>query len=102
MSTRYSRSVRGSVIRGPSDVNLMSMSFLGFSDRWKYLHADTGFGSTTPAVYTAWNMPCRLTRRVTSLMSTGARRFDRSFLCTHRKLISHMRRTLDHAAIAII
>lgn len=30
----------------------------------------------------------RFTRRVISLMSTGARRLERSFLCTHRKLIS--------------
>jgi hypothetical protein len=31
-----------------------------------------------------------LTLLVISLMSTGARRRDRSFLCTHRKLISTM------------
>lgn len=30
----------------------------------------------------------KLTRRVTSLINTGARRLDRSFLWTHRKLIS--------------
>ena len=33
-------------------------------------------------------MPHRLTRRVISLISTGASRLLRSFLCTHRKLIS--------------
>ena len=53
-----------------------------------YLHVDTGFGSTTPAVYTAWNIPSKFTLRVISLMSTGATRFERSFLWTHRKLIS--------------
>jgi hypothetical protein len=25
----------------------------------KYLHVPTGFGSTTPAVYTAWKMPVK-------------------------------------------
>jgi hypothetical protein len=30
----------------------------------------------------------RLTRRVTSLINTGASRFERSFLCAQRKLIS--------------
>jgi hypothetical protein len=39
-------------------------------------------------VYTACQTPCKLTRLVTSLMSTGARRFDRSFLWVTRKLIS--------------
>jgi acetyl-CoA synthetase/medium-chain acyl-CoA synthetase len=34
----------------------------------------TGLGSTTPAVYTACHTPSRCTRRVTSLISTGARR----------------------------
>lgn len=53
-----------------------------------YLHVDTGLGSTTPAVYTAWNIPSMFTLRVISLMSTGATRFERSFLWTHRKLIS--------------
>lgn len=53
-----------------------------------YLHVDTGLGSTTPAVYTAWNIPSMLTLRVISLISTGATRFERSFLWTHRKLIS--------------
>jgi hypothetical protein len=33
-------------------------------------------------------MPLTLTRRVISLMSTGASRLLRSFLCTHKKLIS--------------
>jgi len=51
-------------------------------------HDATGVGSCAPAVYTAWKTPSTFTRRVTSLMSTGARRFARSFLCTHRKLIS--------------
>lgn len=36
----------------------------------------------------ACQMPVRLTRRVISLISTGASRLCRSFLCTHRKLIS--------------
>jgi hypothetical protein len=36
----------------------------------------------------ACHMSCRLTLRVTSLIRTGARRLDRSFLCTQRKLIS--------------
>ena len=36
----------------------------------------------------AWKMPQTLTRRVISLISTGARRFERSFLWTHRKLTS--------------
>lgn len=53
-----------------------------------YLHVDTGLGSTTPAVYTAWNIPSKFTLRVISLISTGATRFERSFLWTHRKLIS--------------
>ena len=35
-----------------------------------------------------WKMPQTLTRRVISLISTGARRFERSFLWTHRKLTS--------------
>jgi hypothetical protein len=39
-------------------------------------------------VYTACQTPCKLTRLVTSLMSTGARRFDRNFLWVTRKLIS--------------
>jgi hypothetical protein len=47
-----------------------------------------GVGSTTPAVYTACQMFFRLTRRVTSLINTGASRFERSFLCAQRKLIS--------------
>ena len=51
------------------------MSFLGSSDRWKYLQRATGLGSTTPAVYTACHTSVRLTRRVTSLISTGASRF---------------------------
>lgn len=38
--------------------------------------------------------PFKLTRRVTSWMSTGANRLDRSPLCTHRKLISHMSMSL--------
>ena len=36
----------------------------------------------------ACQMFWRLTRRVTSLIRTGVRRLERSFLCTHRKLIS--------------
>lgn len=39
-------------------------------------------------MYTACQTPCKLTRLVTSLMSTGARRFDRNFLWVTRKLIS--------------
>lgn len=53
-----------------------------------HLHVPTGLGSTTPAVYTAWKIPCRLTRLVISLISTGATRLERSFLWTQRKLIS--------------
>jgi hypothetical protein len=53
-----------------------------------HLHTPIGVGKTTPAVYTACQTPCKLTRLVTSLMSTGARRFDRSFLWVTRKLIS--------------
>ena len=53
-----------------------------------HLQDATGFGKTTPAVYTAWNSPCWCTRLVISLIKTGATRFERSFLCTHRKLIS--------------
>ena len=47
-----------------------------------------GLGRTTPAVYAACHTPVRLTRRVISRMSMGARRFARSFLWMHRKLIS--------------
>ena len=53
-----------------------------------YLHVPTGLGSTTPAVYTAWNIPWQFTRLVISRISTGASRFERSFLWTHRKFIS--------------
>ena len=53
-----------------------------------YLHLATTPGNTTPAVYTAWKIPSKLTRRVISLISTGAMRFSRSFLWTHKKLIS--------------
>ena len=55
-----------------------------------YLQQATGLGRTTPAVYTAWNIPLRWTRRVISRINTGATRFDRSFLWTQRKLISTM------------
>merc|ERR550532_845334 len=68
--------------------NLTSISFLGLRERCQYRHVPTGFGSTTPAVNTAWKSPLQLTRRVISLMRTGARRLDRSRLCTHKKLIS--------------
>ena len=61
------------------------------------LQVATGFGRTTPAVYTAWNIPFRLTRLVISLIRTGATRFARSFLCTHRKLISTTCCFLSHA-----
>lgn len=53
-----------------------------------HLHVPTGLGSTTPAVYTAWKMPCKLTRLVISLIRTGATRLERSFLWTQRKFIS--------------
>lgn len=52
------------------------------------LQVPTGLGSTTPAVYTAWKMPCKLTLLVISLIRTGATRLERSFLWTQRKLIS--------------
>jgi hypothetical protein len=67
-SSLYSFSVRGRVIRGARYVNLMSISLRGLIDRWKYRQADTGLGSSAPAVYTAWKMPRRFTRRVTSLI----------------------------------
>ena len=41
------------------------------------LHVATGLGSTTPAVYTAWNRPSQLTRRVISRIRTGATRLAR-------------------------
>jgi len=53
-----------------------------------YLQVPTGLGNTTPAVYTAWKIPFKLTRRVISLIKTGATRLLRSFLWTHKKLIS--------------
>lgn len=95
--------------------NFTSISLRGFKERCQYLHKDirlvyhwlklskkkkecffcqthrhvpTGLGSTTPAVYTAWKMPCKLTRLVISLIKTGATRLERSFLWTHRKFIS--------------
>ena len=89
--------------------NCTSISFFGFKDLCQYLklemlkcttllqlfyvglthlHVPTGVGKTTPAVYTAWKMPWQLTLRVISLIKTGANLFDRSFLCTHKKLIS--------------
>jgi hypothetical protein len=55
-----------------------------------HLQQATGLGRTTPAVYTAWNSPLTWTRLVISLINTGATRFDRSFLWTHRKFISTM------------
>ena len=55
-----------------------------------YLQQATCLWRTTPAVYTAWNIPLRCTRRVISRINTGATRFDRSFLWTQRKLISTM------------
>jgi hypothetical protein len=59
------------------------------------LHVASGLGMTTPAVYTAWYMPCSFTRRVISRINTGATRFERNFLCTQRKLISTIGRTLQ-------
>ena len=53
-----------------------------------YLHVATGLGRTTPAVYTAWKSPVALTRRVISLIRTGATRLLRIFLWTQRKFIS--------------
>ena len=60
----------------------------GIKCKSRYLHLAMGLGKTTPAVYTAWNIPSMLTRLVISRIKTGATRFDRSFLCTQRKLIS--------------
>jgi hypothetical protein len=47
-----------------------------------------GTGIRTPAVYIAYHMLRRFTLRVTSLISTVARRFVLKLLCTHKKLIS--------------
>lgn len=67
----------------------LSMNILAVHNGWSsYLQHDTGLGRTTPAVYTAWNRFCWCTRRVISRINTGATRFDRNFLCTHKKLIS--------------
>ncbi len=66
-----------------------------------YLHVDTGLGSTTPAVYTAWNIPSKFTLRVISLISTGATRFERSFLWTHRKLISTIFFSLEQREVDV-
>ena len=45
---------------------LMEISFLGLRLRCQYWQVATGLGSTTPAVYAACHMPCRLTLLVTS------------------------------------
>jgi hypothetical protein len=58
------------------DSRVTSISFLGLRERCQYRQRPTGRGSTTPAVYTACQRSVRLTRRVISLMSTGARRLD--------------------------
>lgn len=64
--------------------------------KWKisYRQQATGFGSTTPAVYTAWKIPSRFTRLVISRINTGATLLDRSFLWTQRKLISTIKTVL--------
>ncbi len=64
-----------------------------------YLQLATGVGRTAPAVYTAWKMPFKLTLLVTSLIRTGASLLDRSFLCTHRKLISTDEKDLPNTRI---
>ena len=69
-------------------VNPISTSFLTFRLLCQYRAVPIGLGSTTPAVYAACQMPRRLTRRVISRISMGAKRFARSFLWMHRKLIS--------------
>lgn len=41
---------------GPcTHLNPMLMSFLGLRERCQYWHSATGLGSSTPAVYTAWD-----------------------------------------------
>ncbi|BAS73954.1 Os01g0708201 [Oryza sativa Japonica Group] len=85
------------VMRGPRRENPTSISFLGLRDRCQYRQVVMGVGRTTPAVYAACQMFSWWTRRVTSRMSTGARRLDRSFLWTQRKLISAMRTTSSRA-----
>jgi hypothetical protein len=52
-ATLYSLIVRAIVILLASLLNPTSISFLGFKFLWKYLQHAIGFGSTTPAVYTA-------------------------------------------------
>ena len=69
----------------------MSMSFLGLMVRCQYWQpSPMGVGMTMPAVYTACHTSFWCTRRVISLISTGASRLLRSRLCTQRKLISVM------------
>ena len=58
-------------------------------DLCQYLQRATGFGSTTPAVYTACQIPFKLTRRVISLINVGANLLSLKDLWQHKKLISH-------------
>ena len=61
----------------------------------QYRQVVTGVGRRVPAVYTDWKIPCVFTLRVSSLIRTGASRLDRSFLCTHKKLVSQIGSTLS-------
>ena len=79
-----------------------SFTAMGITIWWSlsYRQQATGLGSTTPAVYTAWKIPCRLTLLVISLINTGATLFERSFLWTQRKLISTIKTVLKGRKIA--
>ena len=57
---------------GAREENLTSTNFLGFKLRCQYVAPVIGVGIVTPAVYIAYHMLHRLTRLVTSLISTGA------------------------------
>ena len=53
------------------------------TDRQTYLQHATGLGSTTPAVYTAWNKPRWWTLRVISRITQTNRRTDRQTYLQH-------------------
>ena len=81
---------------------LTSISFLGLSDRCQYLQRPTGLGSTTPAVYTACQQSVKLTRRVISLISTGAKRLDLDYYIIIKHTSKHPHRVNIYCILSII
>lgn len=63
---RYSFTARATVMRGARREKPTATSLRGFSVRCQYCASAAGRGSSTPAVYTACQMPARFTRRVIS------------------------------------